>query len=537
MEIILAILWTIPAILRVWRVARFYQIEEYMTDRFLRWLGGRRERWFPRQPAIMMLAGVILSAVLQIARVDAVWLHMLIWLAVGGVVSLPEPVKETKKAFVRTPRATLLLGVSFTLIALFVLGWSFLAVESDSPAGLSTVAILGFIAFLFSPLMLPLANLLLYPVEKVSSRRILARAHQRLLAVNATTIGITGSYGKTSTKTYLAHILGGRHRVYATPKSYNTLMGIGMAINSDLDPNFGFEYFIAEMGAYVPGEIAAICRLVQPQISLVTAVGPMHLERFRTIENTAQAKYEIIQGLPKDGLGVFNGDDPRVLAMAERGYPDHRIIISREGLPQARIQAQNIQQSLEGLTFEVYDSETDETQPFKTRLIGLHNVTNILMATAVARHLGLPLAEIGMRVATLEAAEHRLRVNVLPNGVVVIDDAYSANPVGAVSALEVLKLHTSGRRILITPGMVELGSLQETENYQLGQRAAEAATDIILVGIQQTQAIQRGIADTDFDKNRLQVVDTFEEARQWFQQEVKNGDTVLFLNDLPDTYL
>jgi UDP-N-acetylmuramoyl-tripeptide--D-alanyl-D-alanine ligase len=142
-----------------------------------------------------------------------------------------------------------------------------------------------------------------------------------------------------------------------------------------------------------------------------------------------------------------------------------------------------------------------------------------------------------MRVATLEAAEHRLRVHMLPNGVTVIDDAYSANPVGAVSALEVLKLHTSGRRILITPGMVELGTLQEIENYRLGQRAAAVATDIVLVGIEQTQAIQRGIADTDFDQNRLRVVDTREEAIQWFQQEIKSGDTVLFLNDLPDTYL
>ncbi len=183
------------------------------------------------------------------------------------------------------------------------------------------------------------------------------------------------------------------------------------------------------------------------------------------------------------------------------------------------------------------DTQANETAQFSTHLLGRHNVINILLAAAVARHLGMSLVEIGMRVATLESAEHRLQRKTLPGGITVIDDAYSANPVGAKNALDALALYETGRRVLITPGIVELGPLQEAENVKLGRYAAQICTDIILVGILQTQPIQRGIHETGFDDSHLFVFDTREDAIAWFQRELKPGDTVLFLNDLPDTYL
>ncbi|NJL93451.1 MAG: hypothetical protein HC915_06830 [Anaerolineae bacterium] len=196
-----------------------------------------------------------------------------------------------------------------------------------------------------------------------------------------------------------------------------------------------------------------------------------------------------------------------------------------------------MQQSLAGLRFEVYDRQSEARVPFQAALVGLHNVTNILLASAVAVECGLSLAEIAARVATLEPSEHRLNIRKLETGALIIDDAYSANPVGALSALEVLKLHQVGRRIVITPGMVELGPLQDEENERLGTHIAAVASDIILVGIEQTRPLQRGIAAAGFDPSHLQVVDTFEAARQWFQAQVGRNDAVLFLNDLPDTYL
>ncbi|MBZ0307413.1 MAG: UDP-N-acetylmuramoyl-tripeptide--D-alanyl-D-alanine ligase [Anaerolineae bacterium] len=540
LALILIFLWILPVLIRTYQMARYYQIEEYQSMRFLRWLREKRSRWFPQYMAVPMLIGVVGSAILQLVKIKEPAVHFILWLGVAAFLSRPEPVKETKKQFNRTPRATRLLAAAFITATLFVVSavlFTTRNMDADTPQELSTVAIVGFIGVLFSPLALIAGNQIMYPVEEAMRRRFREQARRKLQESGADVIGITGSFGKTTTKHMLAHLLGGHYKVLPTPKSYNTLMGVSLAINNDLDPRAGYDYFIAEMGAYIPGEIAEICQLTRPKISIVTAVGPQHLERFKTIENVVKAKYEIVEGLPPDGCAIFNGDNPYVLSMAERGYPQTRIIISREGLPQARLVADNIQQTVSGLSFEVIDRETNEKHPFQTRLLGLHNVTNILCAAAAARFIGLSLAEIGMRVATLTPAEHRLNARTLPGGITVIDDSYSANPVGAISALEVLSLYNTGRRIVITPGMVELGHLQEEENYQLGLRLPDYATDIILVGVEQTRPIQRGVYETTFDPNRLLVMDTFEEARAWFQTQIRPGDTVLFLNDLPDTYL
>jgi UDP-N-acetylmuramoyl-tripeptide--D-alanyl-D-alanine ligase len=542
-ELLLTALWSGMGGWRAWRMARFYQIEEYMTDRYTRWLFAKRGRWFPQRPAVVMLLGIIGAAILQIidlaSYIDetlATSLHLLWWGGVALGVGWPERVKETKRPFVRTPRAMRLVWVALGVLVALGFFLPALMVSGERIVALSSRTLWGFFLFLLAPLSLPLANALLYPYEEAQRRKFREVAHAKLQAAQVTTIGITGSYGKTSTKTYLSHILNAKYKTLPTPKSYNTLMGVSRAINEELDFST-YRYFIAEMGAYIPGEIARICDLTHPQISIVSAVGPMHLERFKTIENIEKAKYEIIQGLPPDGVGVFNGDDFRVRRMAERGYPATRILVSREGLPQARFCAEDIRQTWAGLQFCVLDRQTGERADFQTSLVGLHNVTNILLATAVACHLGMTLAEVAAQVQTLQSAEHRLRVNHLPNGVTIIDDAYSANPVGVVSALEFLALNTNGRRIVITPGMVELGPLQDEENYKLGKRLTEMATDIVLVGIEQTRPLQRGVAETEFDPKRLHVFDTFDEARQWFQTEVRPGDAVLFLNDLPDTYL
>ncbi len=183
------------------------------------------------------------------------------------------------------------------------------------------------------------------------------------------------------------------------------------------------------------------------------------------------------------------------------------------------------------------DTQLEEEQHFNTQLVGKHNVTNILLATAVARHLGISLNEIALRVASLAPAEHRLQRRTLPGGITVIDDAYSANPVGARNVLDVLGLYDAGRRVLITPGIVELGPLQEQENQKLGKYAAQVCTDIVLVGIEQTLPLQTGVREAGFDESHLYVYDTRDEAIAWFHRELKEGDTVLFLNDLPDTYL
>ncbi len=531
--LIIAAIWLVGACLRIVRQARFYQIEEYMSVRYARWLFSERERWLPNRPTLAGVIGVALAVILS----EGGSLVPAVIAAIAAVVaSLPPNEGEIKKKFRATPRAKRLLGASFVVAALIdLIG---LLIVTRLPLGDVAPAIMGgvgLIVWLLAPLDLIMGNVLLIPVEAAFRRMFINRARRALQEANPVVIGITGSYGKTSTKTYLAHILNGRYHAYPTPKSYNTLMGVCLAINNDIAGKHNIDYFICEMGAYVPGEIRQICDLVHPSISMVVEVGPQHLERFGSLENIAIAKYEIIKALPPDGVGVFNADNPHIRAMVERGYPQTRLTIGLDPANKARFIASDISESLDGLRFIVTDTETNASETFVTPLLGRHNVTNILLATAVAVHERMSLKEIALRVRTLQPAESRLARTTTAQGITIINDAYSANPVGAVEALRVLALHQSGRRLLITPGMVELGELMESENRKLGEEAAQYASDVILVG-KQTAPIKDGLLAAGFAPDRLQTVSTLAESVQWYQINLKSGDTVLFLNDLPDTY-
>lgn len=537
---LITLIWLAGTCVRIYRQAHYFQLEEYMNRRYLRWAVAYRERWLPNRPLVAWLAGT--AALFLLAEAPGSIVPAVIGIAAAVAAGWPPRRTEIKKPFRATDRAKRLLAAAFALalaVALLTLTVSIILPERAQLAGVAT---LGFALFLSAPLLLIAANVLNMPLEAFRRRRFVERARRVLNAAQPVVIGITGSYGKTSTKVYLTHILNGRYRAYPTPKSYNTLMGVCIAINNDLAEDNSYDYFVAEMGAYIPGEIARICELTQPTISIVIEVGPQHLERFGSLENVAIAKYEIIKALPGDGVGIFNWDNPYVRAMYERGHPQTRIAVSREVEPSAippdgpRFVASNIIETLDTLTFTVTDTQTGASEPFLAPLLGVHNVTNILLATAVAVHEGMSLREVAWRVRGLQPAEARLARQTTPQGIIIINDAYSANPVGIVSALRALSLHTAPRRLLITPGMIELGDLWEQENHRLGQLAAQHATDVILVGSDQTAPIRRGLLDSGFAPDRVQTVHTLAEAVTWYQNNLSAGDVVLFLNDLPDTY-
>ncbi|MBC7810253.1 MAG: UDP-N-acetylmuramoyl-tripeptide--D-alanyl-D-alanine ligase [Burkholderiales bacterium] len=540
--LLIAFIWLIGACLRVYRYTRFYQIEEYMSGRFLRWLFGERTRWLPTRPLISWL-----TALVGLSEASSSLLPTILMALAALAAGWPPREREVKKPFRRTPRATRLLITAFVVTALILAAMlvqvvKIAAILESDELTLILSASAGFLTFILAPFALIVGNILMTPVEALFRQRFKQQARRVLAEIHPTVIGITGSYGKTSTKNYLADILSGRYRVLATPKSYNTIMGVSMTINNTLADDFSVEYFIAEMGAYVPGEIKEICDLTQPRIGIMVEVGLQHLERFGSLENVARAKYELIKALPPDGIGVFNWDNPYIREMFERGYPNTRLAVSRTVAPSdvkpngPRFIASEISETLEGLRFTVTDTQSNESQPFATALLGEHTVTNLLLAIAVAVHEGMSLRDVARRVSALQPPENRLVRQVTANGITIINDAYSANPVGALGALRVLALHTTGRRLLITPGMVELGSLMESENRKLGEAAASAATDVILVGEKQGAPIKAGLLAAGFPAQRLQVVETLSEAVTWYQNELQSGDTVLFLNDLPDTY-
>ncbi len=543
-EILLAILaaiWLLGAWLRIFQQARFYQIEEYMGGRYLRWVGKARARLLPARAFAAWMLGLAISGLLPEAP-----LPEMAAIAAAIIAVIPPRQAEVKQPFAATARMKRLLAGSW-LASAVAFAALLAAVNAYRPPDLPVITMaltntIGAAIFLLTPLWLIAGNGLMQPLESALRQRYLRQASRRLATIQPRIIGITGSYGKTTSKNFLRDILSLRFRAYATPKSYNTLMGISLAINRDLANDFRTEYFISEMGAYVEGEINRICQLTPPDIAIVTEVGPQHLERFGTLENVRKAKYEIIKNLPADGLAVLNWDNEHVRAMAAAGYPSTILTVSRQlSAEAARAEgiswlAKDTQETLEGISFTVAHIPSGEQAKIKTALVGEHNVTNLLLCIAVAFHEGIPLRDIALRVRHLQPSESRLVRQRTSAGITIINDAYSANPKGAASALKLLGMHQDGARLLITPGMIELGDLQDEENRKLGLLAAQQATDIILVGKAQTAPIADGILSTSFDRARLQVVETLKESIDWYQHNLKAGDTVLFLNDLPDTY-
>ncbi len=537
---LIALLWAILTGWRVYRLARFHQMEEYKFNRFAAWWFAQRERFLPRRA---ISAGIVTAGLCIVLGEGGAVLPTLIALVGAGFIGwLPAEV-EVKKAYVPTPRARRLLVAAWvieSLVAALLIFWAAGAFESDGlRIGLATAA--GVMVWLVSPVWLILGNLVMWPLEEASRQRFVRMARATIRRINPTVIGITGSYGKTTTKNFVAELLGGRFRAYATPKSFNTMLGISRAINTDLTDNYALDYFVVEMGAYFPGEIKRICGLTPPRIGIVTEVGPMHLERFKTLERTAIAKYELIAALPPDGVGIFNWDNLYVRGMMAKNHPATRIGVSKTADPanppaDVRLIASDVRETLDGLTFTVTDTQTGATELFTVPVSGEHNVTNLLCAIAVGLHEGMTLKELAARAKSLSPSEARLVTQAAGGGLTVINDAYSANPVGARSALRVLGLHQTGRRVLITPGMVELGTLMDSENRALGEFAAGYATDVILVGIERTRPLAEGLKTAGFPPDKVLAVERLSEAILWTQTHLASGDTVLYLNDLPDTY-
>lgn len=487
----LAVAYAWAAIIVV-RTLHVLQLESYVNRRLLRWVAadpGRAVRFFAR------------------------------------------PSGRAKKPLVFTGRTLRVLVVALGLLAAGAAAAGYAAVVWDR----TDVALGAAVALLpAAAVAVPVANALLAPVQRAINRGFLRAATARLKGTKPIVIGITGSYGKTSTKHFLQAMLATTYRTLMTPGSYNTTMGVCRVINEQLTP--AHEVFIVEMGAYGRGEISEIAQFVRPRVGILTAIGPQHLEWFGTVENVAATKYELIEALPAGGIAVFNADDPRCRVLADRtvGATVLRFGISTppEGLD---LRAEEIVHGRSGLSF-VLVRRSGERAAVATKVLGRHNVMNILAAAAAALALGVPLDTIAGAIGRLEAPAHRLQLLNGAGGVTVIDDAYNANPEGAAEALDVLSRFAGGRRILITPGMVELGPLQNEANRELGRQAAAACDYVILVGPMQTRPIRSGLADARFAADRIMAVNTLQEATAALQRIVQPGDVVLFENDLPDHY-
>ena len=385
------------------------------------------------------------------------------------------------------------------------------------------------IAALLLPWIVALAGVLALPIEKLIFHLYFKDAEKKLLEnPRLIRIGITGSYGKTSTKFILAEILSQKYNVLATPASFNTPMGVTRIIRERLTP--AHQVFIGEMGARHVGEIKELSNLVHPAIGILTAVGPQHLDTFKSIERIEKTKYELIDALPQDGLGVFLNDDGIVYKLYEKtGKP--KMLAGKEG---ADAWASDVSVSPQGSHFTL---RLGDWEPFEctTPLLGRHNIGNICAACCVAKHLGLNREQIQRGIQQLKPVEHRLQLLKTAGGVTVIDDAFNTNPTSSKEALKVLSSFP-GRRVIVTPGMVELGAEEARYNEEFGQAMADAVDVAVLVGKRHTEPIQKGLTEKGFPPESIHVVASLDEAIRVVNGILRPGDVVMYENDLPDHY-
>ena len=374
------------------------------------------------------------------------------------------------------------------------------------------------------------ANVINKPVEKCVYLYYKHQALKKLKNMNIPVVGITGSYGKTSSKNIINDILNVKLNSFATPKSFNTPYGLINSINNYLD-KFN-DIFIAEMGAFRIGEIKQNCKIVKPKYGIITSIGEAHLESFGSRDNIMKGKFELVESLPKDGLAILNGDDEYQLKYQIKNKCDVLWI----GIDNKNVDlyATNIKLSGKGTTFDCVFKEDKKKYTFNTKLLGKHNVYNILAGILLGKELGLSIEELQRGVSSVKTIEHRLELKKYGN-INIIDDAYNSNPVGSKMAVEVLGL-MEGLKIIVTPGMIELGSKQYELNHKFGEYISEVCDYVILIGEKQTKPIYDGLIDKNFDKKKIFVLNDVRDAFPLMNRLATKDTYVLLENDLPDLF-
>ncbi len=531
---------TVLAGLRWLRVA---QREHYLPGA----CGRFAVRWWMIRPA-----NLVLGALAVAAGVLAVWWPVAAVLTGGVVAAGPLGLslrgRTSPLAWTRRLRVLASVVVAVEVVVLAV-GAGMEAVLGTG-AALTVAAAVGALG---APFAVDAALALTAPVERRAAEVFVRRAAERLARVDPVVVAITGSYGKTSTKSAIVNLVATDRSVVGSPASYNNRAGLARAVNEHLTE--GTEVFVAEMGTYGPGEIAELCRWCPPKISVITAIGPVHLERFGSEDRILEAKSEILEGAE---TVVLNVDDPRLSALADRLAAAGRSVVRCSASDTgAHMGADVVVEGARGgggapVTLRVFGEVVGVAGGLPP---GVHP-GNLACAVAVAVSLGIPVATLAPAIARLPDVDHRLSATRSSQGFAILDDTYNSNPAGCRRALAVLAAvaprgaaspvgsegsatgdpageGTSGRRVVVTPGMVELGPVQRAENEAFATEAARVAADLVVVGHTNRRALLAGAARGGM---ATVVVEHREEAVAWVRAHLGEGDAVLYENDLPDHY-
>ena len=589
---IIAALLAIPAYFYAMRYnMHMFQLNGYKNDEHPRWLRRNlRQQWLLIFTGVLGILRILADLIPDgTGRSIALWtadIFVILTLLLVRLVYRAMKRLNTKSKFNYTPRVKRMIATILVLTAIslavcclvpllsqgtvmglwkVITGWSLFSntVQRGFPGFLTGV----FLLLISMQLVFNLiANVINHPIEKGINQHYINDAKRMLRSVpGLQIIGVTGSYGKTSVKFYLQTLLQGKYNVLVTPESYNTPMGIVKTIRGSLKPTH--EIFICEMGARHVGDIKEDTDIVHPHHGVITSVGPQHLETFHSMENIMNTKFELADCLPEGGKLFLNGDNEYIQRKAKE-YKNKIFYYADEGKAgdaasedsqagnaamesaktgqrgqtasegagevQAGYRAKDVAVSQMGTEFTVVTPNGEEER-FQMRLVGAHNVINVVGAIAVAHQFGMSLKELKIPVRRIQPVEHRMKMREQGN-VTIIDDAYNSNPVGSKAAVETLAMF-DGIRILITPGMVELGDKEDEYNYRFGTYAADCCDYILIVGKKNRESIYQGVRSKSFPEEQVKCVDKLEDALSYAYAIKGQGHKyVLLENDLPDNY-
>ncbi|MBE6740100.1 MAG: UDP-N-acetylmuramoyl-tripeptide--D-alanyl-D-alanine ligase [Ruminococcaceae bacterium] len=516
-----SLLAVLSAVFGMTRQMQMFQQNSYFPSRYLPWLKGDekgkfilRALFFVTYAVIIGLGGVLIAA------------GLLLIFAVGSIIKSISVQKKSIIPLKFTMRVKRMYA-SLIVIGIIITVLQYLLLKGESYWLLSLNVLLA----VFPYLSVLLLWAVMYPTEKMITKHYINDAKNKLASFGGKikVIGITGSFGKTSSKNILTAMLKEKYEVFTTPKNFNTTLGVVRSIREYLKPQT--EIFVCEMGAKKTGDIKELCDLVSPDCALITTVGPQHLDTFGSVDNVFKTKFELYDSVKqKDGKVFTCGESEEIKSRI--GGKDVILYGSDDSFS---YYADNVEYTAQGESFDLHLA--GETVKITTKLLGSHNVMNIVGAAAVAHSFGVSAEQIRFAVSRLIAPEHRLEIKRYAKGSTLIDDAYNSNPVGCLEACRVLSRFAPMKRVLITPGLVELGSEEYKHNFRLGEVAGECADYIILVGVERSKPIREGILKSGFNEENLFVAENFGAAYNIYLELADSNTAVLIENDLPDNYL
>ena len=499
------------------------QLSGYKLKGYFNWLKETKWSYALRMVLLSLLSGfcvLVTNALFNVYHKQALYSYIgLIFYFYFAIVFIKALYNAPKKIPLKnTTRMTRLNVAMFIFVSMF----SFVVIW----ASFQHLSFVKFGALCFVPafvvFIVPIVHIIMLPLEKLIVARYLHNAKRKLAKrPDLIKIGITGSYAKTSVKYILNTILSQKYKVCMSPQSFNTQTGLSKVVNNyltDLD-----QVLIAEMGARSKGDIKKLCKLISPKYGIITGISPQHLLTFKSLDNIKKAKFELVESLPSDGICVFNGFDNEVCDMYSWSKLEKKYLVGKDD----GLEAKDITFDQDGTKFTLVLGKKE--YKVATKLLGEHNVQNILLCVKMAQCLDLNDKQIIAGIESLQPVPHRLEIIKTPTNI-ILDDSFNANVRGSKIALP-------GRKVVITPGLVELGEREYEENFAFGEEIAKISDFVIIVNKVNFEAIKAGLDSGNFKEENTFQAETLDQAKILMKDFLAPGDTILFENDLPDNYI